>query len=103
MILNYDFREIEEKAKNLNQGYISYTTDQNNVIIFKDVLSDFNDSDKLLLFKKRNRQIYIGAESFLFQEGKAEHFGKAKYAELKITQEGKVLLVGLRDEQFNNL
>ncbi|AXY73801.1 hypothetical protein D3H65_07340 [Paraflavitalea soli] len=41
--------------------------------------------------------INIGAESFFFQEGQAEKFGKAKYGAIKIDGQGNSLLVGLYD------
>ena len=54
------------------------------------------DDEHLLEWKHRGR-IHVGANSFLFQEGHADAFEDAEYAELKLSQDGSTLLVGLRD------
>ena len=41
----------------------------------------------------------IGAESYFFQEGRGDHFAKARYGELKVAPNGECILVGLRDSQ----
>jgi uncharacterized membrane-anchored protein len=38
----------------------------------------------------------VGAESFFFQEGQADVFADAKYGEVRISESGALLLVGLR-------
>ncbi|HMQ35724.1 MAG TPA: GDYXXLXY domain-containing protein [Chloroflexaceae bacterium] len=44
-------------------------------------------------------RIAVGPESFFFQEGEAETFAAARYAELRVSPEGEALLVALRDER----
>lgn len=43
-------------------------------------------------------QLALGPESFFFQEGEAETYAAARYAELRVSPEGEALLVALRDE-----
>ncbi len=43
-------------------------------------------------------QMAVGPESFFFQEGEAETFQAARYAELRVAPDGEALLVALRDE-----
>lgn len=43
-------------------------------------------------------QMAVGPESFFFQEGEAETFEAARYAELRVAPDGEALLVALRDE-----
>lgn len=43
--------------------------------------------------------IFIGAESFLFQEGQAEAYAKARYGILKVGADGSSVLAGLADAQ----
>lgn len=50
-----------------------------------------------------NGRCSLGAESFMFEEGQADHFAKAKYGELKVQENGDSVLVGLRDENLNPL
>lgn len=46
-----------------------------------------------------NWNINIGAESFFFQEGQAEKYDSAKYGGLRVDKNGNSLLVGLYNEQ----
>ncbi|MFM7204419.1 MAG: GDYXXLXY domain-containing protein [Myxococcota bacterium] len=56
------------------------------------------EGERRLNFKRRDA-FRLGAESFFFEEGKADHFANARYGELKVTPSGQSLLVGLRDEK----
>lgn len=47
-----------------------------------------------------NHRLNIGAESYFFQEGQAEKYGKAKYGGIKIDRNGNSLLTGLYDENL---
>lgn len=42
-------------------------------------------------------EVFIGAESFLFQEGHAEAYQDARYGILKVAPDGSSVLVGLAD------
>jgi uncharacterized membrane-anchored protein len=44
--------------------------------------------------------IEIGIDSYFFQEGNADIFAKAKYAEVRILEDGSVMLIALRDENL---
>lgn len=45
--------------------------------------------------------INIGAESYFFEEGRAEKYENAKYGGIKVDSEGNSLLIGLYDENRN--
>jgi len=63
--------------------------------------------EQLLRYKRRspaglearadNTEIFIGAESFLFQEGHAETYAEARYGILRVAPDGSSLLAGLAD------
>lgn len=42
-------------------------------------------------------ELFIGAESFLFQEGHAEAYAKARYGILRVAPDGSSVLAGLAD------
>ncbi|GHD59180.1 membrane protein [Thalassobaculum fulvum] len=44
-----------------------------------------------------NSELFIGAESFLFQEGHAEAYEEARYGILKVAPDGSSVLAGLAD------
>lgn len=45
----------------------------------------------------------IGAESFLFEEGRGEQYEAARYGELMVAEDGEVVLIGLRDADLQPL
>ncbi|MGM0556823.1 MAG: GDYXXLXY domain-containing protein [Myxococcota bacterium] len=47
--------------------------------------------------------IYIGADSYMFQEGKASLYEQAEYAEMQVTDDGGASLVALRDGQLERI
>ncbi|WP_395825239.1 GDYXXLXY domain-containing protein [Archangium minus] len=53
----------------------------------------------LLRYKVRKGRVRLGAESFFFQEGHADRYDGAKYGELRVTEDGSSVLVGLRDAE----
>lgn len=59
--------------------------------------------EKQLKYKLVKDAVVFGANSFFFQEGKDKVFEKAKYGELVLDDDGSSVLVGLRDEQLNEL
>ncbi|MND44422.1 hypothetical protein D3C80_352570 [compost metagenome] len=69
---------------------------------------DINNSfagQRLVLKNPENRfqALYPASRSFLFAEGLAQCYEKAKYAEFKINQEGEAILFDLRGEQLQPL
>ena len=57
----------------------------------------------LLHYKVRGHRVRLGAESFFFQEGHADHYARAKYGELRVADDGTSVLVGLRDAELQPL
>lgn len=54
-------------------------------------------------YYKNDYQIKIGAESFLFQEGHASNFEKARYGGLRVADNGAAVLQGLYDVSENQI
>lgn len=53
----------------------------------------------LLNYRYKNGQIWLGAESFFFQEGHAAAYQVAEYAELRLNDTGQAVLIRLYDAQ----
>jgi uncharacterized membrane-anchored protein len=53
-----------------------------------------------LRVRRRAGQPQLGPDAFHFQEGRADHFARARYGELRVAEDGTALLVGLRDDQL---
>ncbi|MFP2897286.1 GDYXXLXY domain-containing protein [Corallococcus sp. 4LFB] len=54
-------------------------------------------------FRIRNSQMRLGAEAFYFQEGHQERYAHARFGELRVMENGTSVLVGLRDENYQQL
>lgn len=104
MILRYKIAaEIHPEQK---EGYLVVVRDENNVAHFEAIYDNktpLATHQRLLRFRQRGQEIRLGAETFLFQEGHAHLYVKAQYGELKVAESGDSILVGLRDEAFNEL
>lgn len=61
--------------------------------------------DEILLNYRRLEygQVQIGPDSFFFQEGLADDYAEARYAALRVADNGQSLLVGLRNETLSPL
>jgi uncharacterized membrane-anchored protein len=53
----------------------------------------------LLRYRVRDGRLRLGAESFLFQEGHAERYARARYGELRVEPDGDSVLAGLRSAE----
>lgn len=111
MTLNYAlWNEISARGETLLFAPVSHVVirlDQNNVGHFARLpLPDdsINDDEILLHFWIEQREYYtFGAESFFFQEGHADYYADARYAELRVDDDGNAVLVGLRDVNLQPL
>jgi uncharacterized membrane-anchored protein len=54
--------------------------------------------DELLLEWTQTDRVHLEVESFMFQEGHADAYDDAEYAEVKLSEDGEMRLVGLRDK-----
>ena len=89
-----------------NKGYFVIGLDQNNVakkLRIQPTEKPLNPNEFLLKYHKNKYQIYLGSESYFFQEGNSDKYTKAKYGALKIDKNGNAILVGLYNEQFKKL
>lgn len=89
------------------RGKLVVSLDANGVATFQRIYSpgdSLNDNEILLEFRRNPSSfgrdtIRLGAESFFFQEGKADLYADARYGELRVAEDGSSVLVGLRDAE----
>ncbi len=84
-------------------GVVVLALDKNNIGTFRRLYEEgetLAEDEQLLGYKvrwgRRNR-VRVAAESFFFQEGKADDYSRAQFAELRVDAHGHTLLVALRD------
>ena len=95
------------EIKNKN-GLVILKTDQNKVASFV----EFDNQNRKLksdeikvkyISRKAQNKFWIAPESFLFTEGEAQKYELARYAELKVSEKGDVVLIGLMNQNFDKL
>jgi uncharacterized membrane-anchored protein len=70
---------------------------------FQDHKTPLHANEYLIKYTKNGWRIQIGAESFFFQEGQADAYGKARYGGIKIDKDGNSVLTGLYDKQLKEI
>ena len=64
---------------------------------------DHNHVENVLKYKTINGRLFLGAESFFFEEGQDSVYNDAAYGGLRVDSKGESLLVGLYDEDFRQI
>jgi len=113
MALRYALADDIDASDWPNRGILVIKLDPNNVATFQRLYNPAQPlaaDERLLEYHKRTKSfdwrgesLYIGAESFFFQEGHADYYDEAEYGELRVTNAGQSVLVGLRDVSFQSL
>ena len=97
-------REVPRIQLKRDKGYIVVSLDANEVAKFVRVhRGEALQEGEFLLFYRNRGELRLGAESFMFQEGDAKLYERARYGELKVDGSGASVLVGLRGEDFKPL
>lgn len=104
MVLRYAIAD-EIADKNLpGTGRIVVSLDDNRVAAFLRLhTGEALKEGETLLFYRNHGGLRFGAESFMFQEGDADVYSKARYGELKVDESGSSILIGLRDSAYRVL
>ena len=98
MVLRYAeslFPPPGKRADLPDRGALVVQLDANNVATF----ARLDDGGELAANEARLRYKQVGAESYFFQEGRADDFDAARYGVLHVDSDGNSVLVGLADEQ----
>lgn len=112
MVLRYEIAEDAHSALSAetHDGLLVLHLDENDVAQFQrlDDGSPLADNEVRIRFRRRQNSfrrgsIRIGAESYFFQEGRADDFDQAKFGELKVAPNGECILIGLRDAKLKRL
>lgn len=81
-------------------GQIVVALDENGVARFvrrHDGHTRLGPRERLLTYRRREGRVRIGTDAFHFQEGRASHYQRARYGEVRVAPSGTSVLVGLRD------
>jgi len=105
MKLRYALARDVPRAQLLkDKGYLVVSLDVNHVAKFVRVhKGETLQEGEYFLFYRNRGGLRLGAESFMFQEGDAKLYERARYGELKVDGSGASVLVGLRGEDLKPL
>ena len=70
------------------------------LVRYQEMKTPLDEGELLIKYAIHRRGVSFGAESYFFEEGTGERFEKAKYGGLRVDDEGKSILIGLYDENF---
>ena len=104
MVLRYGMVDEVPNDQLQSKGTLVVKLDTNNVASFVRVHKDepLQEGEYLLAYRNRGG-LRLGAESFMFQEGHAKLYDRAKFGELKVDKKGSSVLAGLCDSEFKPL
>ncbi len=107
MTLNYHIpNKLMKQAREQIEGQLVFIKEMDNTATFVRVDNTeqaLADNEKLMHFRVKRWRVDLGANSFFFQEGKAEDFNGTRFGEVRVDDEGHSILVGLRDKDFKLL
>ena len=61
------------------------------------------DTQQLLKFRRRGESVRLASDAFFFEEGQWETYQRARFGELKVSDDGEAVLVGLRNDEYERL
>lgn len=88
------------------QGYLVVRVDARNVASFvgaSETLPDVGHDELRLRYRRHENTADFGGRTFFFQEGHAEYYEEAEFAELRVDGLGNAVLVGLRGPNLEPL
>jgi uncharacterized membrane-anchored protein len=105
MQLRYEQPPVFFSGNAPTQGLAVFEIDARGIASFSRLhgASPLKPNELLIKFQKRGSAIMFGPESFFFQEGHANHYDNARFGELKVTETGAAVLVGMRAEDLSPL
>ena len=105
-MLVYALSEEGDNSTNWEEVVVVVLLDENNVARYVRIhysISHLADYAVLLPLRREALSVNVGPQSFFFQEGHDKYYNNEKYGELRISDSGQILLVGLRNERFDVL
>jgi len=92
--------------RDTHRGQLVLRVDDNNVAHYAREYAGeaLADDERLVNFHTRGMSgVRVGVDSFFFQEGLADAYADARYAEVRLTSDGTVMLIDLVGENLQRL
>lgn len=106
MLLDYAVLRPLDLSDLPDAGQLRVELDENSIATAAHLYQDagpLSANEVLINYRKNGWRLHIGADNFFFQEGQADIFAEAEYAEVRVGPSGDLILVGLLDENLEPL
>jgi uncharacterized membrane-anchored protein len=108
MALNYQIERdaMSDEIANTHRGQVVARLDANRVAHYDRVYGGEALAENEILLNYTVSEyigVRMGVDSFFFQEGQARDYARARYADVRVTAGGTVMLVDLVGENFEQL
>tara|TARA_R110000850_G_scaffold13154_1_gene42986 strand:- start:2516 stop:3025 length:510 start_codon:yes stop_codon:yes gene_type:complete len=105
MVLNYALSRDQDfgKAAEETRGHVVLSLGENDEGTFNriGVGGEVGEDEAVLNYRKWRRGFRFGIESFFFEEGSADRYQRARYAELRVSDGGEAVIVNLLEDDFS--
>lgn len=110
MILNYKLdasgAQVTIPPGSPTRGHAVLKLDDRGVARFARLATGANEplaeGEILIRYRQQRSGLRVAPQSYFFQEGRAEDFQRARYAQLKLSEHGNPVMVGLLDIHSSN-
>ena len=103
MVLNYAIADEVRRRPSPHSGNLVITLDQRRIGRFVAVATGWKKpsaGQRWLRFSRGADGVRVAPRAFYFEEGQAKALARAKYAELRLSRDGRVALIALCDERL---
>lgn len=110
MVLNYAIEQQAQMSRSggdfERNGYLVVVIDEQGIARFQRFYEGEELAEgemRIKYFSPYGWSVEIGIDSYFFQEGTGDTYARARYAEVRILEDGSVMLIGLRGENLEEL
>ncbi len=106
MQLRYAMAEDVQEIEHSNRGAVVIQLDEQRIATFvrlHDPQQPLSADEQLLTYQQQEGSLYFGPDACFFQEGHGLYYADATYAELRVSETGESVLIGLRGAELEEL
>lgn len=106
MQLRYAMAEDVQETDFADRGTVVIQLDEQQIATFvrlHDPQQPLSADEQLLTYHQQEGSLYFGPDAFFFQEGHGLYYASATYAELRVSDSGESVLIGLRGAELEEL
>ena len=93
------------RAAGVSDGQVVVTLADDGEARFVDLFNGqkLDENQRLLRFRKRGDAVRLASDAYFFEEGQWKTFADARFGEIRVSEAGDAVLIGLRDREGNRM